>query len=176
MRRKVCQSTLQSSCQESTSPSHSKRARGGEKAPGPQGGPTRTSSVLTDGRACPVPRDRGDLVLLHGLIGRSGLEVRRAAEPNPAEAWGWPRRLAQKAGPGPELLWKTATSSPRLDSQGWTRGRPACSQALPRLPGCHPAPSTSTAWPCRPSRGLVPRSPRTPCGDSAVTAVLNMCC
>ena len=84
--------------------------------------------------------------------------------------------LAQKAGPGPELLWKTATSSPRLDSQGWTRGRPACSQALPRLPGCHPAPSTSTAWPCRPSRGLVPRSPRTPCGDSAVTAVLNMCC
>lgn len=95
MRRKVCQSTLQSSCQESTSPSHSKRARGGEKAPGPQGGPTRTSSVLTDGRACPVPRDRGDLVLLHGLTGRSGLEVRRAAEPNPAEAWGWPRRLAQ---------------------------------------------------------------------------------
>lgn len=143
---------------------------------GPRSSPSAHQDQLRPDRrrACPVPRDRGNLVLLHGLIGRSGLEVRLAAEPNPAEAWGWLRRLAQKAGPGPELLWKTATSSLLLDSQGWTRGRPACSQALPRLPGCHPASSTSTAWPFRPSRGLVPRSPGTPCGDCAVTAVLNM--
>ena len=42
-----------------------------------------------------MPRDRGNLALLHGLIGRTGLEVSLPAEPNPAEAWGWLRRLAQ---------------------------------------------------------------------------------
>lgn len=109
----------------------------------------QTSSAPTDEERVPVP-DRGTLVLSIWLIGE---QVGVAQQNQLPEAWGWPRRLASKAGPGSRAL-ETATSSSSALTQP-IEVTAACSQALPRLPGCPPHPLHIHSLALPPSRGLV---------------------